>query len=350
MLNTRGSNQLTIVENSLCFAPIPTVTDFAKGSLIRGGQPSLIKELSILGEDISEQDTPIDRLQIAKKGDLFIWRLQDPDHTYHFQNKFKTLKTEVQGKLKTIAEKIFEISENVNLAIPLRFIITTDHGRLLDESKKIVDVPKGMEAHGRAAWGETGIIFESKGYLIDDENEIVFLSKHRFGLSDDAAVIFTDSAFKSVDGKQKSEFCPHGGLFPEEVIIPWIVFERSIPELDIEITVTGEGQSNRPAVLTISVINSSRIAVRIKEAIVDFGIDKVTEKLIDKSIYKYNTDEFKIEIPSWPSSEQIMKGQVRVVFCLPDGNEVERFPKLDQVIVTEIYTRDKSFLEGLDLP
>lgn len=350
LLNTKGSNHLSMLENSLCFAPIPTVTDFAKGALIRGGQPSLIKELSILGEDISERDTPVDRLQTAHKGALFIWRIQDPDHTYHSRNKYKTLKTDVQGQLKTIAQKIIEISDSVNSTIPLRIIITTDHGRILSESKRYIEVPNGLEAHGRAAWGQTNIMFDAKGYMIDQENDIVFLSKHRFGLSDDAAVILSDLAFKTGDGKQKSEFFPHGGLFPEEVIIPWIVFERNVPKPDIEITVSGEGQTNRPAALSILVTNSSRINLTIKEVEVNFGIDKVTIHSVEQLINKYKTEEINFEIASWPSSEQKMSGQLHVIIRLPDGDEIEYLPTLEEVKITEIYTRDKSFLEGLDLP
>lgn len=349
LLNSKGAHSLGMLENGLCFAPIPTVTDFAKGALVRGAQPSLIKQLAVLGEDVSERETPLERLQSARKGELFIWRIQEPDHTYHLRNKYETLKTDIQGQLNTIAQKIIDIVENVASSIPLQVILTTDHGRFLGSSTRSVHTPNGMEAHGRAAWGKTDIRFDAKGYIVDDENMLVYLSKDRFGLSDDAAVILSDTAFKTNDGKQNSELYTHGGLFPEEVIIPWIVFVRDVPRPDIEIAINGEGRSNQPGLLTVLVINSSRINLTVVGIEFNFGIDKVSKQCLTHYVESYRSEKIEINITSWPSSEQVLNGRARLVVRLPDGDEVEFFPSLEGIKVTEIYTRDKSFLEGLDL-
>ena len=349
LLKARGSHRLAMLENGLCFAPIPTVTDFAKGALIRGAQPSLIKQLSVLGEDVSERETPLERLQLARKGELFIWLIQEPDHTYHSRNKFATLKTDILGLLNTMAQKIIDVSENVASSVPLRIIMTTDHGRFLGESGRNIEAPNGMEAHGRAAWGQTSIQFDAKGYTIDTEKDIVYLSKDRFGLSDDAAVIMSDLAFKTSHGKQKSEFYTHGGLFPEEVIIPWIVFERDVPMPDLDISLSGHGQANRPGILSVLVTNLSRINLVIIGLDLNFGFDKVSNNLMEHLVESYKTVKYEVNVASWPSSEQLLSGHARLVVRLPDGDEVEYIPLLGEVKVTEIYTRDKSFLEGLDL-
>jgi hypothetical protein len=346
LLKFVGRNHLVMTENDYCFAPLPTVTDFSKGALVHGVQPTFMKEFALLGEDVSEYQTPVPKLQEAKPGSLLMWRIQDPDHTYHAKNKSSMLRKDVEGSLLTIAAKILDVVNNVSVTQPLRIIITTDHGRFLGTSKRDVDIPANMEAHGRAAWGKTDIEYNETGYKI--ENDLVFLSKDRFGLmSDDAAVILTDHAFRSE--KQGKEISPHGGLFPEEVIIPWMVFERNISRPEIEINIDGKGQANQSGSVKVTIINPSSI---------DFFIPIIEFIFSDEDKYVINVNQeipgldkrvFEINIPVWPSSEQITKGSARAIIQLPEGDEYTSEINLSGLQVTELYTRDKSLLEGLDL-
>jgi hypothetical protein len=346
LLAINKSQRLVMTENCFCFAPLPTVTDFAKGALVHGVQPTLMKELELLGEDVSERQTPLLKLQSARSGDLFIWRIQDPDRIYHTKNRSPMLKTEVEGELSTIAQKINDIVEKLNPTIPLKIIITTDHGRFLGVSKRIVDVPQGMQAHGRAAWGETTIQFDKTGYKI--EGDLVFLSKDRFGLlSDDAAVILTDSAFRHETYDQ--EISTHGGLFPEEVVIPWMVFERNIEKPNIEFVFSGAGRATLPGKIFVSVINPSTIDLLIIRVEINFGGDTNFSIELMKDMPGMKKTEFEIDIPTWPSSEQVSLGNAQFTVILPSGEEFGVSPSLAGISVTELYTRDKSLLEGLDL-
>ena len=346
LLAINKSQRLVMTENCFCFAPLPTVTDFAKGALVHGVQPTLMKELELLGEDVSERQTPLLKLQSARPGDLFIWRIQDPDRIYHTKNISPMLKTEVEGELSTIAQKINDIVEKLNPTIPLKIIITTDHGRFLGVSKRIVDVPQGMQAHGRAAWGETTIQFDKTGYKI--EGDLVFLSKDRFGLlSDDAAVILTDSAFRHETYDQ--EISTHGGLFPEEVVIPWMVFERNIEKPNIEFVFSGAGRATLPGKIFVSAINPSTIDLSIIRVQINFGGDMNFSIELMKDMPGMKKTEFEIDIPTWPSSEQVSLGNAQFTVILPSGEEFGVSPSLAGISVTELYTRDKSLLEGLDL-
>lgn len=346
LLSTNKSQRLVMTENCYCFAPLPTVTDFAKGALVHGVQPTLMKELELLGEDVSERQTPLLKLQSARPGDLFIWRIQDPDRIYHTKNRSPMLKTEVEGELSTIAQKISDIVEKLIPSIPLKIIITTDHGRFIGVSKRIVDIPQGMQAHGRAAWGETTIQFDKTGYKI--EGDLVFLSKDRFGLlSDDAAVILTDSAFRHEIYDQ--EISTHGGLFPEEVVIPWMVFERNIEKPNIEFVLSGAGRATLPGKIFVSAINPSTIDLAITRVEINFGGDMIFSLELMKDMPGMKKTEFEIDIPIWPSSEQVSLGKAQFTISLPSGEEFIVSPSLVGISVTELYTRDKSLLEGLDL-
>lgn len=119
-------------------------------------------------------------------------------------------------------KKISDIVNAVPAEIPLKIVITTDHGRLLARSTRRKSIPAGMIGHGRAAWGVSGRQFEQTGYFIEDN--VVYLHGERFGLPNDAALCLNDDSFYTNDGKTGVEFYPHGGVYPEEVIIPWLVF------------------------------------------------------------------------------------------------------------------------------
>src|SRR5690606_1590612 len=75
--------RLVTRENTLTFATIPTVTKFAKEALLRGVPPCFINETELLAKEISERSSPIECLQTASGGDMYIWRILEPDHTYH---------------------------------------------------------------------------------------------------------------------------------------------------------------------------------------------------------------------------------------------------------------------------
>ena len=346
LLRINGEHRLTLTQNNFCFAPLPTVTDFAKGALIHGVQPTFMQEFELLGVDVSEMQSPVPKMLEAKPGDLLIWRIQDPDRTYHTKNRSPLLKKEIEGQLATIAHKIVEVANSVPITCPLKIIVTTDHGRFLGESKRKIIIPEDMQAHGRAAWGKTDIVFDKCGYLI--ENDIVFLSKERFGLqSDDAAVILSDCAFRNDVYEQ--EICPHGGLFPEEVMIPWMVFERNIKKPDLDIKITGEGQAYHSGKATITIVNPSNIDVQILRLELDFGGDKRYPYNLSLDVAGLDHCKLDFELSYWPSSEQKKLGKARVVARMPNGEEFILEPSIDGMEVKELYTRDKSLLEGLDL-
>lgn len=346
LLEARGNHKLEMIENSVCFSPLPTVTDFAKGALLRGVQPNAIKDFDLLGEDVSENQTPLPKLQKAQPGSFFIWRIQDPDTTYHTKNDSQMLRAEVEGELRKIAQKINEIVENVPSTIPLRLTVTTDHGRFLGKCLRTVPVPHGMKAHGRAAWGTTNISFDKTGYMID--GELAYLSSDRYGLMQNhVAVILSDRAF--VHDRFTQEISPHGGLFPEEVILPWMVFIRDIARPDLDLVLSGEGQANiaGKAILTIS--NPSSIDLLLDKLELLQGTDLAQSIRQRETVPGYKTTKINIDLSSWPSSAQKDLGKSHAIFVLPSGEELVVKISMSDLKVMELYTRDKSLFEEFNL-
>ena len=143
---------------------------------------------------------------------LYIWRVQEPDRTYHKHNGSGTLLRDVEAQLDAAANKIVDLVDQVPDELSLQIIVATDHGRLLGKSTRRIAVPPGMISHGRAAWGDAGRSFDASGYIIEDE--IVYLHGVRFGLTQDVAVALNQDTFRTNDGKGGTEVYPHGGLFP----------------------------------------------------------------------------------------------------------------------------------------
>jgi len=173
-----------------------------------------------------------------------------------------------------VASKIADVTDHLSDKIPLHVILTTDHGRLLGTSPRCVPVPAGMHAHGRAAWGRTPQDFPASGYMVD--GNMAYLYGERFGLSEDVAIILDESAFLTNDGRQGAERYAHGGLFPEEVIIPWIELERDVVPTQevgagIQVRITGKGRAGQPGVLDIEIANANEIPLVLSSVYLSFA-------------------------------------------------------------------------------
>ena len=81
-------------------------------------------------------------------------------------------------------------------------------------------------------------------------------------------------SFLSNDGSRGQERYPHGGLFPEEVIVPWFEYVRDFQEPDIRISMAGEAMAGREGIISIQVNNYSDFPIAIA------GFDFIVEDAI----------------------------------------------------------------------
>ncbi len=350
-----ATRRLEIQEDRLVFAPIPTITRFAKEALLKGVPELHAAGLPPLAVDISERKSPNELLQTAHIDDLFIWRIQEPDHTYHARNNYDSLKHEVEGQLNTVAQKIAELVEQLPVTIPLKLVLTTDHGRLLASSQRSIPIPAGMETHGRAASGPASEVkreFPAAGYTIEDN--VVYLHGESYGLTEDAAVILDEAAFRMNDGKQGQEWYTHGGLFPEEVIVPWIVLvrdampkEQRIPM--VEVRITGKNRAGQAGTLHVEIINSDEIPIVLNSVEIEFGVKRSSETLqCGWEILALTKQNKTLELRFWPSKEEIKHSKATAYLRWPSGERVEIRVSME-LESEELYSRDTSLLDGLEL-
>lgn len=339
------TNRLMIWEDDLAFVPLPTVTEVCKPALFAGVAPEVADRVPPLGIVLSENISPVGALSQALPGKLYLWRIMEPDSTYHRQNRSETLRHDIDGRLFSLASKIVELVESVPVELPLRLVLTSDHGRLLTQARRRLDVPVGMQSHGRATWGDSGRDFGERGFLI--ENGIVYLHAGRYGLPYDAGLAFGEDTFRTNDGRTGSEWYPHGGLYPEEVIVPWIELVRDVTLPKLTSKLSGRGQAGRQGAMTLQVRNPEAIAVTIAELTLTFGgRDIVLPVNATASPLQDNT--YQLTLATWPTMAEVGQMVAQLSVKLPNNLSFVVAINETQLESIEMYRRD-NILGDLDL-
>lgn len=288
-----------IVDTNYVFSPIPTITEDAKEALLRAVPPENIRDVGFVGEVLQRNKSLADHIRSVRPPATLFWRLTEPDSTYHRINKFETLQHDIKGSLTAAVDKIHEIIQSIPSDVKFQLIITSDHGRMLGESNYILPVPEGFVGHGRVAKGESRVTFPASGVIVKDN--VSFLSRERFGTKHDLAIPLGEDAFQITVEVPKRELYSHGGLFPEEVIIPWYVFMKPEVKPNVSIILTGKGQSRKRATAKIVIINSSNMSITLERIIIDYHAIERIEHDNHIEIPPLSQNEISIEFSSWPT-------------------------------------------------
>lgn len=339
------TNRLSIWEDALAFVPLPTVTEVCKPALFAGIAPEVADRVPPLGTVLSENISPVSSLSQALPGELYLWRILEPDSTYHRQNSSETLRHDIDGRLFSLASKIVHLVGSVPAELPLRLVLTSDHGRLLTRARRRLNVPTGMQSHGRAAWGDSGRDFGESGFLI--ENGIVYLHAGRYGLPYDAGLAFGEDTFRTNDGRTGSEWYPHGGLYPEEVIVPWIELVRDVALPKLTTKLSGSGQAGRQGMMTIQIRNPEEIAVTIMELTLTFGGRDVVLP-VNMTIAPLKDGEQQLTVATWPAMAEVEQMVAQLSVKLPNNVSFVVAISEIQLESIEMYKRD-NILGDLDL-
>lgn len=339
-LITAETSRLSVDEVEVLLAPLPTITRFAKPALMAGVNPAQAFDEGEIGAVQTRDPEVISSLNRAVIGTTVIWSLLEPDKTYHSGLDEETIRSEVSGRLRSIAQRVSRIVDKVSDSQRLKVFVTTDHGRLLSNSQRVRGVPANMKAHGRAAWGRLSLPFDVDGIYVDQD--VAYIDAQRFGLPEPSAIMLSDDAFLMSDGRSGLETFPHGGVFPEEVLIPWIRFTRDRGPIAISIHITGKGVSGASGKLNLEVTNTSDVAievVRLSLVTMNLHIDMSTKL----RPFKKSTEEWSIS--SWPRKNDLPTLKAIVSYLLPTGelHTVETAPVLT---TDEMYSRETN-LEDL---
>ena len=144
--------------------------------------------------------------------------------------------------------------------------------------------------------------FEASGYKI--EGDLVYLEASRFGLSEDTVIPIHDDTFLTSDGKSGQEAYSHGGLFPEEVLVPWIEYAFNIARPKIEVTVTGSGYAENRGSLKIEVLNLSADEVFFDtlEVVIPGQISRMVS--LNWKLKPRDQEIYENEVNWWPTKKQ----------------------------------------------
>jgi len=317
----QSSRRLLLDGLTLAVAPLPTVTEFAKFAVAKGMLPS-----DALADTARRVYTSLDAVNQAAnnatRGTVLAWALLEPDRTYHFRADAgpSNARLEAEAQLAIIARHIASVAEKVPNDVHLRIFITTDHGRLLTNAVRTRPIPNEMKSHGRAAWGTYDIRFDHTGYLIDDD--IAYLHPLYFGLPEGQvyAVIVSDEAFLTANARGGSEPFPHGGLFPEEVLIPWIEFTRDREPPQVVVALTGKGEEGKAGGATLTIGNLGPVSITLVALTVDRLGTRVD--LVDE-IGAFDKKSIAISLPRWPSRKDLRNLAISLTYLLPDGQPVK---------------------------
>lgn len=319
---TRRQPRMEVSRDLLTFAALPTVTETCKPAIIYGCAPRDVNlqpkqlNLRVLGETRSSE------LSKARSGDFFVWTIEEPDRTYHHsKGDTETVRRNVDGALDLWAGIIGEACRRVPSHLRLTVIITTDHGRLIGSSHRCESVPQGMVAHQRAAQGAYSKTFSQSGFFFDNGSQIAFLHGQRFGISnsDHAAVVLGETSFYTSDGKSGEEFCPHGGVFPEEVILPWIVLQRDVTPPLVSCKAGGKAREGAAGSIRLEVCNCGSIELGIEFVELSFG-GETQQFDLGGTVGPLSTRQLDISLQKWPKRYEARSAKIVVHLKLPAGS------------------------------
>jgi hypothetical protein len=312
-----AAQRLTLGRASLAFAPVPSITEVAKRALVTGSRPDDAVGRPPIGSEYSKDDEARAALQSAPDGAVVVWSILDTDSVYHRAQSGRVGDRNAEGVLLSVAKRMLDLVVSVPETRHLQIVITTDHGRILSSSERTVRAPEGMRPHGRAALGAANRAFPEGGVIV--EGDLALLSAARFGLIEDAAVLLTDASFLTSDGRGGNEYQPHGGLYPEEVLIPYWVLQRDA-RLALPIAVLeGAAQAGKAGTLRLSVDNPNTLMLRLVALELQFGANVVRE--LQRDVEPMSSLTLEIPFGPWPTQAQLENASAKLVFRTPSGVE-----------------------------
>lgn len=334
--------RLTLLQKTYCFTALPTITEFAKEALLKGVPPCYTSQTSAPDHILPDSRSPYKHLKEARAGQLWFWRVEQPDKAYHFEQEDRRDR-QVHAELQSILEELRKAVETIPGNLNLHILLTSDHGRLMNpRTPRQWQPDPDMATHGRAAWGKIKHAFPENGFVIDETAGWVELFGERFGMEHDLCLAWNETTFSNISG---TEAYPHGGLFPEEVIVPWFVFKRDAQSPQLEITVTGKGEAEMSGEAVIEIINNSPLKLKCQRVSFSHGA-KLSD--INWEIAPLNKFSRKITLVPWPNKSNAVNLIATFLFIQPNGAVFEQ--KVEAVLQVEtLYERSDNLLKDLNL-
>lgn len=299
----------------VAFPALPTITHQAKPALVKGVAPTLSDGAEPLGIMSTQETKVASALKEGKPGDLVFWNYVKTDKLYHDAGTLSQARTEANATLMALAERLLGLMlRSIPQDVPAQLVITTDHGRLLMTSQRTVAPPPSFKPEGRAAFGQWGNI-PASGFELKDE--FALLGRTRFGMTDDAVVMWGNQMFHMANGATGSEVCPHGGITPEEVLIPWAVYARDLEFRLPTFEVTGKGEAEQPGTLLIRAVNPNQVPLTVGQ--VTGSLSQWASLPLPWLLPANDVTQLEIPLSRWPKSSDLPALQLRLSIRAGEG-------------------------------
>jgi hypothetical protein len=189
------------------------------------------------------------------------------------------------------------------------------------------------------------IQFPDAGYVVNDQDQLAYLSHGRFGLKDDCAVVLSEDAFVKSDGTGGQEEFSHGGMYPEEIIIPWVEFCRDVVAPSIRVYIRGRAKARTMDRLEITVENPSDQQLILESMHLSIGTGRAEDLSIDRVVHQMETASVSLDFGPWPSHSEIVETKAVMLARLANGLRFETEAQV-QISSEEMYARSR-ILEDL---
>lgn len=321
-----GQKRLALKKNDWCFAAVPTVTEICKPAMRQGVAPRNVNpNVYALSSDsvrLLENENAAEVLRGAKLNDFYIWSLIQTDQTYHKLGDARTIRDNVRAALEGIAKRIASAVEAVPNHLKLNVVITTDHGRYLGRSERTIPLMAGMQSHQRAAWDGSGNASDLRtDFEILAGEKAARLHPERFGLLQPALVSIAEDSFVNSDGSKGADWFPHGGVWPEEVIIPWLEYQRDAEPPHVDGRISGAGVEGRDGEIEIHLTNSSPLELDVLSVLI-YGGDLDHEFPLNQKLSPRDAKAITCRLSPWPSASKVVRLRAKCILRLPAGDQL----------------------------
>ena len=331
----QAAGRLKVATSTPCFGLLPTITSHTKRPVrwavplpyVATSQKQYFARLPQPPADMRNTDNLAAAVRGGAAGQLLVWQPLQPDEVYHQAGDPQTICAQAEGTLYYLANSIAQAVAAVPNSLSVRVLLTTDHGRLLSESPRTLEPIPGFTGHGRAAYRDkapnTVPIPRPEG--AEDTDTIRWLDPERFRLPDWVAIARSNASFKivSLTGSMRggTDLFPHGGAWPEEVIVPWIELHSHLVPLFVSGTLSGESRSNRPGQAKLRLVNSSPRSARLRRVTVSIPrLEPITE-VFDVPLPASTELLQNFDLPRWPDTAQAGQTYVTILVETPDSDQ-----------------------------
>jgi hypothetical protein len=345
----KSAGRIATTAATPCFGLLPTITAFTKIP-VRAGIPyhrtlSRLSELKLDADsDVRDHQDPVPRLRQLTGGQMLVWKPLEPDSTYHERAEASVVRRNARGKLDTLAQTIVAAAQGVPRAFDLRILLTTDHGRMLGTGQRAVFVPEGFKAHGRSAYREV------HGPRPEPSDDIEWLDPEYFNLPGWVGVVKDERSFRicQPDGGQASgsDNFSHGGIWPEEVVVPWLTLQRNATPIQVTGNAEGRARVGSTGTVMLRLNNAADRPVRL----VRFSLRRTNgipfEANTNTELPELQNTTVNVLLNNWPDGQSIVTADLSITVELPDGSE-QQFPLSNQLGTDEFQTRQVDLLGDL---